>query len=62
MTFYNHFVLVAGRASYSMAMLSGVQLRWVDVLLPPGDFSGPLEVPPSAVALAPDPKITPEPW
>ena len=47
--------------SYSMAMLSGVQLRWVEVLLPPGDFR-PLEPVPRAEGRAPGPRTMPEPW
>lgn len=46
---------------YNMAMLSGVQLRCVDVLLPPGDLR-PFVAPPSVEPRALGSKITPEPW
>lgn len=49
------------RHGYNMAMLSGVQLRCVDVLLPPGDLR-PLVVPPSVEPRALGPIMTPEPW
>lgn len=46
--------------SYNMAILSGVQLRCVDVLLPPGDFR-PLVAPPSVELLVLEPMMIPEP-
>lgn len=49
-----------GLQSYNMAMLSGVQLRCVDVLLPPGDFR-PLVVPLSVEPRALEPMMTSEP-
>lgn len=43
-----------------MAILSGVQLRCVDVLLPPGDFR-PFVAPPSVELLVLEPMMMPEP-
>lgn len=45
--------------SYNIAMLSGVQLRCVDVLLPPGDLR-PFAPPPSAELLDLEPIKTPD--
>lgn len=53
--------LSAGLHSYNMAVLSGVQLRCVDVLLPPGDLR-PLVAPPNVEPWPLEPMITPEPW
>lgn len=48
------------RRSYNIAVLSGVQLRCVDVLLPPGDLR-PFVPPPSVDALDMGSMRTPEP-
>lgn len=47
--------------SYNMAMISGVQLRWVDVLLPPGDLR-PLVAPLRVEPRAPGPMMPPVVW